>query len=501
MKKTFAALGFGSLLVGLGAVSGACSSSDTPGSSSGSSADGGSDAPAAAAFDLAVACADSIDAVYGDPGALPADKGAIIKCAKDKDIPKADLEAAAKAEEGYEGKPFTSGAKTFRILYRTERGNGKAGYSSAIVYVPDTPRTKADLPVVVASHGSRGQAAKCAPSKQDPAASAVEGDYHHQVYPLVGAGYAVIAPDLAGYANYGAADNPPSSYADADDVGKSTLDGARALKKLFKAGLSNKVVITGHSQGGGTALAALGISDAYGFDMPIAGVAVYAPLWLPGRTNQAVLADPATYPFSSGAVPKVVTWFLYTQGELRDGPGKGAEIFKADKRDGIKKFVDETCWAADYPLLNSLGKDLGDVVDPAFAKSVGVLANCPASDALCTKWQARFDAVRPHISGNAGKVPILTIGGDKDPSITPAYQACVNDRLRNDKANYKYCYVPGANHNNVVSKRAAHVNDWIGNLTLGEPAPTGCELGEADLKDGTGQQQKCDALINAFNEY
>lgn len=501
MKKIIVTLGF-SALSGILAAAAGCSS-DGGGSTPTPTGDGGTDAAAAAPFDLAVACSDAIDAVYGDPGALPADKGAIIKCAKDKDIPKADLETAAKANGGYEGKPFTSGAKTFRILYRTERGNGKAGYSSAIVYVPDTPRAKVDLPLVVASHGSRGQAAKCAPSKQDPAAAYVEDDFHHQVYPLVGAGYAVIAPDLAGYANYGAADNPPSAYADAEDVGKSTLDGARALKKLFKAGVSNKVIITGHSQGGGTALAALGVAESYGFDLPIAGVAVYAPLWLPGRTNQAVLADPKGYPFSGGAIPKVVAWFLYTQGELRDGPGQGAAIFKADKRAGIKQFVDESCWSDTYPVLNGLGADLGDVVEPAFASSVGVLANCDAADTLCTKWQRRFDAARPHLGGTvAGKVPILTMGGDLDTSITPAYQACVNDRLRADKASFKYCYVPGATHGSVVSKRAAYVSDWIGNLVLGEAAPTGCELGEADLKDAkTGQQQKCDPLINAFNEY
>src|SRR5438552_2629164 len=84
-----------------------------------------------------------------------------------------------------------------------------SSYSSSPVLIPDTPRASL-LPVVVASHGSRGQAGKCAPSKNDPAGSYVEPDFVHQVYPLVGAGYAVIAPDLAGYANYGAANNPPS---------------------------------------------------------------------------------------------------------------------------------------------------------------------------------------------------------------------------------------------------------------------------------------------------
>jgi len=65
------------------------------------------------------------------------------------------------------------------------------------VLLPDTPRA-GTLPVVVASHGSRGQAGICAPSMLNAAAADVNADFIHQVYPLVGFGYAVIAPDSPG---------------------------------------------------------------------------------------------------------------------------------------------------------------------------------------------------------------------------------------------------------------------------------------------------------------
>ena len=64
--------------------------------------------------------------------------------------------------------------------------------------------------------------------KLDPAAVDVNPDFVHQVYPLVGFGYAVIAPDLAGYANFGGANNPPSAYADTADVGK--IDSRRSSR-------------------------------------------------------------------------------------------------------------------------------------------------------------------------------------------------------------------------------------------------------------------------------
>jgi hypothetical protein len=107
--------------------------SSSSGSSSGSAEDSGG------LFALGVPCTDSDDAVYGDPGALPADNGAIIKCATDPDLTQADLtNRLASANDmstdpppatnlNYSGTPLTSGAHVYRILYRTERGDAPGG--------------------------------------------------------------------------------------------------------------------------------------------------------------------------------------------------------------------------------------------------------------------------------------------------------------------------------------------------------------------------------------
>ena len=71
---------------------------------------------------IEVACADTIDSIYADPGTLPADKGAIIHCAKDKDITANEIQALL-TSEGTTIRPVTSGAHVYRILYRTERGD------------------------------------------------------------------------------------------------------------------------------------------------------------------------------------------------------------------------------------------------------------------------------------------------------------------------------------------------------------------------------------------
>jgi alpha-beta hydrolase superfamily lysophospholipase len=456
-------------VVGL-AVLVACSTSN--GGSSSGGTDGGSDAPSVTpgSFAIEVDCKDSVDAVYADPGALPADKGALIKCVKEKDLTKDQLQATAK---DYVGKPFTSGAHVYRVLYRTERGDAAAtpGYSSATVYIPDTPRVPAGgaalLPVIVSSHGTAGQAPQCAPTKTEGTA--------YMNYPIVGSGFAVIAPDLAGYANYGAANNPPSAYAQSADVGKSTLDGARALRKMFPSSLSDKVVIVGHSQGGGTALSALAMADSYGSGGTVAGVVAYAPLWLNEASWGALplLAD--TYPFSTSAfINAVDIWYIYTHGELLDGAGHGGDPFVASKRAAIKSLVDTQCdFTSD--LLAPLGNNINDVLDPAWTLSVksDAALGSGCGDALCTTWHNRFAADRPHLTGAAGQVPILLPYGGKDTTIPPERMACVVDRLDTDKAAYKLCYQPDAAHTPVVNVTADYANDWIAARTLGgaEPAP------------------------------
>jgi pimeloyl-ACP methyl ester carboxylesterase len=460
----------------------ACSSDSTPGPGATPGAGGFVATPSNA-------CADAVDAVYGDPGALsadPATRGDIVKCAKDAPLAKEALQAKL-AELGYVGKPLTSGAQVYRISYRTERGDAAStpSVSSAIVYVPDVPRA-AKLPIVVAGRGSRGQAPACAVSKFDPSQTIINGDAYRMVYPLVGSGYAVILSDLAGYANFGAPKNPPSAYAQAMDVGQSTLDSGRALKKLFPS-LDDKVVLVGHSQGGHSALASLALADTYGSAAPIVGVAVYAPLWLSQRSWGAVLSSIGRdYPVDTSAGPAVSVWYHYTQAELLDGPGEGKKLFAAAKRDAIEQFVNTTCWDQKVEVLKPLGTYAEEYFDPAFVQSVakpslGVVGDCPASDAVCLKWKARYSNDRPHLTGKAAATPILLAYGGKDDAIPPSRMKCGIDRLHEDNTQLTVCVDPDQGHGGIVSSKADYVSDWIASVALGAAAPAACAVGESSI--------------------
>jgi pimeloyl-ACP methyl ester carboxylesterase len=515
----------------------ACSSSSNGPSGSGSSSGGGeasTDAPPVMGLVPEIACTDSIDSVYGDPGDVSSQpKGAILKCAKDGDMTASELQAAAQAgvdagNAPYQGKDFTSGAHVYRVLYRTERGdpNNSPGYGTALLLLPETPRNGGKgLPVVVAAHGSVGQAPGCAFSKNamdEPTApnnaQYVQFDYRHLVYPLVGLGYAVIAPDYSGYANWGkgGVNNPPPQYDSAPDIGKSVLDGARALRRVIPSSVSQQAVIVGHSEGGGAALSALWLAGSYGLDGVLSGVAVYAPLWFSRRPYGILLSLPSQFPLSTSTAAVVSLWYHWSHSVLLDGPDAGYELFQASKVPDLQNFFSNDCWAATYPDLTKNGEQTdSDYFDPAYVQAMtqalGIFGNGSCGDGgaaqACQTWIDRMTADWPHLDGGAAQVPILLWYANGDTSLPPDYMQCALNRLGADGVNAKYCYDTTDNtingqpqgHGASVSHNAAYVADWIAQLTLPDAgAPTEqCqpmatnEAGAAQLYDNEGGAVSC----------
>src|SRR5438105_3942472 len=80
------------------------------------------------------------------------------------------------------------------------------------------------LPVIVGAHPTVGMGDSCAPSR-DPA------QLRDVALPWAASGYAVIAPDYAGFGNEGV-----EGYLNNRDQAHALLDGARALRKLLVAG-------------------------------------------------------------------------------------------------------------------------------------------------------------------------------------------------------------------------------------------------------------------------
>src|SRR5262249_25965689 len=152
----------------------------------------------------------------------------------------------------------------------------------------------------------------------------------------------------------------------------------------------------------------------------------------------------------------------YTAGELLDGHGHGIDLFAPDAQAGIKSFVDNDCWSAQYPDLMKLGASANDVFDPRYVQVMGIASesgNCNG-DPTCQKWLARLTADYPHLQGTARTVPLLVWYANNDTTITPDRAACTFDRLAADQANYTACYDSDpVGHSGVVGAKAEYVSD------------------------------------------
>jgi pimeloyl-ACP methyl ester carboxylesterase len=474
-------------------------------------------------FDLGVPCDDSEASLYGDPGELPAEQGAIIRCVDDGVIGKAQIQTwlsdlqndttTSDPENGiintYEGPPATGGTHVYRVLYRTERGDGRPGYAVASIFVPDGEPT-VRLPLLLLAHGARGQAPGCAVSTTPRGTymevdatdgSNVQDDNDAMLLPLVAAGFAVAVTDSAGFANYGAADNPPPVFSDLPDVAKSLLDSGHALRKLVPNATSDDVLLVGLSGGGHAALGALQVANDYAPPGKILAAAVYSPLWFAQRawgvsmTSAAASLGGIILNKSSG-IPASI-WYHYTKAEMYDGPGEGVKMFKPEVRDAVTDFVETTCWSTRYQKLEDATRVDANGEDfylPELVASVGQSALAKSCDnapdkALCEKWMNRYLDDRPTLTGEAAKVPILVTFGMRDPVIPARRFKCGVDKLRESDNPLEFCIDPEANHGGSVLRQSEYVNQWLFNKATGSEISVSCPSSEvpADLE--------CDAFL------
>jgi len=187
------------------------------------------------------------DGFYAPPAAQPAQPGVLLR-----------------------HEPFVrnvpTGARAWRLLYTTTRGDGAAALASAIVMV--SARATADArPVVAWTHGTTGVVPGCAPSLlDDPFANvpALQG--------LLEQGWIFVATDYAGQGTAG-----PHPYLIGEGQARSALDAVRAARQLEGLHAGAATVVWGHSQGGHAALWTGIVAPDYAPDVPLAGVAAAAP--------------------------------------------------------------------------------------------------------------------------------------------------------------------------------------------------------------------------------
>ncbi len=404
---------------------------------------------------IVVACTSTMDDVYVVPTSMPAfsaaARGDIVRCGHDSDLSLAEVTTQITGTT-IQVTPV-SGVHIYRVAYRTTRGNGAAGVSTARVYIPDAPRASV-LPVIVVAHPTEGLAPSCAPSK-DP------GSLADQALPWASLGYAVIAPDYAGLGN----DDLVQGYVDNHDTGYSALDATRALRKLLPAAsLTNDVLAVGWSQGGGAVLSAQALEKTYGAAGKIKGVIAFSPEW-PTRDNsfgyRDLLENPLDLTITKGvSSPTVAAMREFSYFSAYLGPGHATDAFPAASRAGVQSAITSMCQTPFGGYIQGVFPKVGDQFDPAFHDA---LLACMKGTAGCVEPAKSYhDFMQKNVlTGDASGAPILFVQGLADTIMPAASEgACNLDKLHKDGVTPQVCTDLTAVHTNVVPRNMAFALSW-----------------------------------------
>ncbi len=165
-------------------------------------------------------------------------------------------------------------ATNYTVLYKQVGVRGKLVAVSGIVSVPRGTAPKGGWPVITYAHGTTGIAAQCAPSRDTGAGSGADGA-DVGIAPLLNTwikdGYAVVRTDYEGLGGPGV-----HPYLIGRSEGYGVLDIVRAARQLVP-GLSKRIIISGHSQGGHAALWAASLAPRYTPDLHLLGTVAFAP--------------------------------------------------------------------------------------------------------------------------------------------------------------------------------------------------------------------------------
>ncbi|MGH8318832.1 MAG: alpha/beta hydrolase family protein [Steroidobacteraceae bacterium] len=157
----------------------------------------------------------------------------------------------------------------YHLEYETVGGQGEATTASGALMVPSglDPSCQGPRPVVIYAHGTSTDKSYDIASLSDP--SNTEGVLLATVFAAFG--YIVVAPNYAGYDTSTLSYHP---YLVASQQSEDMIDSLTAARSAFPdvgATASNKLFITGYSQGGYVALATLRAMQAAGMSVTAAG--------------------------------------------------------------------------------------------------------------------------------------------------------------------------------------------------------------------------------------
>ncbi len=334
-----------------------------------------------------------------------------------------------------------AGARSLRILYRTERPDGSPAVSGAMVFVPDAPAPADGRPVLAYAHGTLGQGRGCAPSRRaDPLG--VNAAWLQQA---VDAGFAVVATDYAGLGTAG-----PNLYLVGEAEARDVANSVRALEDVPDASIGDRWVVFGHSQGGHSALWTADLVREVLPERQLIGVAAAAP----AADLPAIVAKQWDTGIGWGVGAEVANSWPAAF------PGLGLEATISGLGRTWQGPVADACLAEGVPVPVMLGFIAGELGLPFFARD-------PLDEPRIAKVAAAQSA-RPL----PDTLPVLIAQGTADTVVPPSSTAALQEAWCRSGVDLSMLWMGGVGHVNAATTAAPTVVPWLRSLFEGNhPEP------------------------------
>jgi fermentation-respiration switch protein FrsA (DUF1100 family) len=312
-----------------------------------------------------------------------------------------------------------AGAKNRLVLYTSKTPQGKATAVSGIVSYPKGPPPQGGWPVVSFAHGTTGTADPCAPTRSPEGSP--QAPYTTYIDPeledWIGAGYAVVRTDYQGLGTPG-----PHPYLIGAAEGRSVVDIVSAGRELYP--LSKRYLISGHSQGGQSALFAAGLASSYAPNLKLKGTVAYAPA--SHIREQANLLPGLTSPSGLSALAALIL-----NGAASQSTAIVPEQILTDQALTLYPQTDQTCLAQLSAPDSFGGMPPSDLLKP------GADLN-PLYEVL--------EGENPAVVTNK---PILVLQGLADTTVFPFFTDQLTTELTDLGDQVTYTTYPGVDHGSI----------------------------------------------------
>lgn len=389
-----------------------------------------------------------------------ADRGVLLGCTHAATLTQAEVSKSPLFPSSIG--PATNGYELFVVQYVSAGRQGVARAMTALLYLPSGGAR--NVPIVAVEPPAFGIGPSCGPSHVSLFTDLL-------AVPLVGRGYAVIAPDYAGMG----VDNGMTSYLVGSEEATTTLDAVRALQKLHDprfdaAQLGKDFFVAGHSQGGHAALFTHQLFDS-SIGVRFLGSIAIAPGLGSARTWATFFQDPSR---PVGGMEIFALMSLYARMLHAGTPDPSTWLSRSAQTTLPVLFRDQCLPSLIYSVPANF-PTLGDLYQASFLTRA---AGCTFATA-CPEFEPWASALIESEPGRfASPVPSLILQGLADVLVPPATVACIVDRMTTRGTPVQACGYVGADHTSVIASALPDMIRWIDGRRVGGtpdvcPAPLG----------------------------